>query len=104
MSKTKKVVTKKKFVVVTTDNTRRGVFGGYLESYDQDKAIAILSQARMAVYWSVETKGVLGLASIGPQKGSKITPAVPSMEINGVTSVMDATKGAEKQWATGMWD
>ena len=97
-------IIKKKYVVVTTDNTRRGVFGGYLKSYDQDKQIAVLTQARMAVYWPSATRGVVGLASIGPQKGSRITPEIPSIELNGVTSVMDTTKEAEKQWAIGIWD
>jgi hypothetical protein len=62
----------KRYVVITTDSTRRGIFGGYLESYDQDKMIAVLSQARMAVYFSSNCKGVVGLASIGPQKAEPL--------------------------------
>lgn len=100
---TKKQTDEKRFVVVTTDSTRRGVFGGYLESYDRDKQIIVLTEARMAVYWSAATKGVLGLASIGPQKGSRITPAIPRIDLNGVTSVMDCTLGAVKQWELGIW-
>jgi hypothetical protein len=97
-------MSKKRFVVVTTDNTRRGVFGGYLKSYDPDKMIAILTDAHMAVYWSAASKGVLGLASIGPQKGSRITPAIPAIELNGVTAVMDCKEEAVKQWQSGIWD
>lgn len=93
----------KRFVVVTTDKDKRGVFGGYLESYDPETHIAILSDAHMAVYWSQATKGVLGLASIGPQNGSKISPPVPTIEINGVTAVMDCTKEAMIQWQKAIW-
>lgn len=96
-------VFRKRFVVVTTDKDRRGVFGGYLESWDQDKAIAVLTGAHMAIYWSSETKGVLGLASIGPQEGSRITPAVPRIELNGVTSVIDCKEEAISEWIREPW-
>ena len=93
-----------RWVVVTTDNTRRGVFCGILKSWDEDKCIAILNNARMAIYWSQETKGVLGLASIGPQKGSKITPSVKQIELNGTTSIIDMSKEAVQQWEKQIWD
>lgn len=92
----------KRFVVVTTDKDRRGVFAGFLEK--QENGICILSEARMAVYWSKETRGVLGLASIGPQRGSRITPAVPQIELNGVTSVMNCNAKAQKLWESEPWD
>lgn len=94
----------KRYVVITTDSTRRGVFGGYLKSYDAEKAIAILTKARMAVYWSKESKGVVGLASIGPRRGSRITPPISQIELNGVTAVMDCSAEAVKQWNLGIWD
>ena len=92
----------KRLVVVTTDNTRRGVFFGALEKHEGD--VCVLTDAQMAVYWSAETQGVLGLASIGPQKGSRITPIVPRIELNGVTAVMDVTDAAAKVWRTQPWD
>lgn len=94
----------KRFVVVTTDQNRRGVFGGYLKFYDQDKAIVILEDAHMAVYWSKETRGVLGLAAIGPQRGSRITPAIPQIELNGVTALMNATEEAIGKWREASWE
>lgn len=90
-----------RMVVVTTDKDRRGVFFGELLSHENE--IAILKNAQMAIYWSSETKGVLGLASIGPQDGSRITPIVPKIEINGVTAVMDCTKEAVKKWKEMKW-
>jgi hypothetical protein len=92
---------KKRIVVVTTDKDRRGVFCGDLVS--EEEGVVVLKSARMAVYWSTETKGVLGLASIGPQKGSRITPVVPKIKLNGVTSVIDCTKEAVKKWGAGIW-
>ena len=92
----------KRMVVVTTDKDKRGVFFGELVKQDADKVT--LKDAQMAVYWSEKTRGVLGLASIGPQKGSKITPIVPKIDLVGVTSVMDATKDAEKLWREEPWN
>lgn len=92
-----------RFVVVTTGNDRRGVFFGLLEAYDAQAETCVLSDARMCVYWSQATKGVLGLAGIGPQAGSRVTPMVPKIELNGVTAVMDATDVAVQQWGKGLW-
>jgi hypothetical protein len=94
---------KKRMVVVTTDSTRRGVFFGELVSQSETADVVELKNAQMAVYWSSATKGVLGLASIGPQPGSKITPIVPSITLNGVTSIMDATKEAAEKWKSQPW-
>lgn len=92
---------KKRFVLVTTDENRRGVFGGYLIRHENDTVI--LEQAQMAVRWSEETHGVLGLASIGPQPGSRISPPVPRIYLDGVTSVSDMTEEAEKLWQSQPW-
>ena len=92
---------KKRMVVVTTNKDRRGVFFGELVMHEND--IVILKDAQMAVYWSAETKGVLGLASAGPQRGSRITLSVPKIELNGVTSVMDCTEKAIKEWRAEKW-
>lgn len=89
-------------VVVTTNKDRRGVFFGTLQNKEKD--IVTLHDARMAVYWSEPTKGVLGLASIGPQAGSRITPPVPSVELDGVTAVMECTDVAVTQWEKGIWE
>jgi len=94
----------KKFMVITTDSTKRGVFGGELVNYDKENNTVILKNAHMAVYWSEKTHGVLGLASIGPQPGSRISPPVPSITLSGVTSVSECTPIAEEQWKKQIWD
>jgi hypothetical protein len=92
---------KKRMVVVTTDVSRKGVFFGEFVSQKND--VVVLAHFRMAVYWSANTRGVVGLAAIGPQRGSRITPAAPRIEINGVTAVMDCTPEAVQQWEKGLW-
>jgi len=98
-------MTKKKnrMVVVTTDSTKRGVFFGKLLNYDTETKIANLAEAQMAVYWSSQTKGVLGLTSIGPQEGSRITPVIPKIMLEGVTSIMDCTNEAVEKWKQQPW-
>ncbi len=81
-------------LVITT--LHKGVFFGY-GTPTTEKTIR-LENAIMCLYWSVETKGVLGLASIGPQPGSKLTPAVPAITLQDVTSCMEASKVAEDKW------
>ena len=88
-------------VVVTTDHNKRGVFQGILES--QKNGLTVLRDARMAVYWTQATHGVLGLAANGPADGSRIGPAVPQIELTGVTAVIDMTEKAVARWAAEPW-
>ena len=91
----------KKPVVVTT--AKKGVFFGYLTDRTVGSDTVILTQCRMCIYWAVEVKGVLGLAVVGPLKGSRVTSAVANIEILEVTAVMDASPEATKQWEAGLW-
>lgn len=86
-------------LVVTT--AHKGVFFGY-GTPKLAKSIR-LTKVRMAVYWSSNVKGVLGLAVTGPLSGCKISPAVPAMSLDAVTSVMEATPEAAKAWESGLW-
>lgn len=85
-------------VVVTT---QRGVFFGTLE--ERSGTDVILSDARVCVYWSKETKGFIGLAATGPRTGSRVSPAAPRMEIVGVTAIVHCSDEAAKQWESGTW-
>jgi len=93
---------KKRHVVVTTDKSRRGVFFGVLVSHDGD--VVVLKNAQMAVYWPVEVHGVVGLAATGPLKGSRISPPIPRIELNGITSIMDASVEAVACWEAKPWN
>jgi hypothetical protein len=86
-------------LVVTT--AHRGVFFGYGEP--TSKKIIRLTDVQMCVYWSASVKGILGLASTGPDKNCKIGPIVPAITLQGVTSIMECTKEAETAWRNQPW-
>lgn len=93
---------KKKAVVVTTD--KRGVFFGYL-SGDHTKKTLTLDNPRMAIYWSADVRGVLGLASSGPNGTCRIGPEkkVPRILVHGVTAVIECSPEATKAWEEATW-
>jgi hypothetical protein len=89
-------------VMVTT--AHRGVFFGYVPG-DQSREVKTISlaRARMCVYWSAEMRGIMGLASTGPQRGCKIGPAVPSIALSEVTSVIEVSPEAAAKWEEAVW-
>lgn len=89
------------YVVVTT--LHRGVFFGKLDKYNEEKKWIKLEDARMAVYWSSDIRGVLGLASCGPSKNCKISFAVPKLTLTDVTAVIMASKEAVDAWEKQPW-
>ncbi len=82
-------------VMVTTEY--RGVFFGYVPKVKNAKSIR-LTDARMAVYWSKDMGGVLGLATIGPSATCKIGPKVPAIELSKVTAVVEVSVEAASKW------
>lgn len=91
----------KKPVVVTTEH--RGVFFGYVEDDSKLPNEITLSNARMCVYWARSVRGVLGLASVGPNADCQIGYAVPKFTAWKVTSVTDCTPDAAEQWEAAPW-
>lgn len=88
-------------VLVTTEY--RGVFYGMLAKdadYNHDARRIVVDQARNVIYWS-GTRGFLGLASGGPEKGSKLGAKAGRVELHGVTSVADVSDAAWK--AAAAW-
>jgi hypothetical protein len=92
----------KRAVVITTEH--RGVFFGNLNGAQADTdPVLTLTDVQMCVYWSADVRGVLGLAASGPSKSCRVTPPVPRMVLQGVTSVMDASDEAVKAWQERPW-
>lgn len=91
--------TKLQPLLVTT--AHRGVFFGYGQPTTEN--VIRLERARMCVYWSADVRGVLGLASIGPRKGCKITAAVPVITLQAVTAVMECSPVATENWESEPW-
>lgn len=88
-------------VLVTTQY--RGVFFGYGNPKIPTDTTMVLTNARMVIYWSAECRGVLGLAANGPTKKCKITPPVQRFHVSGVTSVLEVTASAAKEFENGYW-
>lgn len=91
----------KRPVVITTKH--RGVFFGYVEDDSKTPEKITLLNARMCIYWTASIKGVLGLASVGPDSNCRIGLAVPRFEAWEITSITDCTPEAAEKWEQGPW-
>lgn len=96
----KKPTTKKKALLVTTKY--RGVFFGY--GTPSTMSEVVLTKARMCVYWPSELHGVMGLATEGPIKGSRIGPAVARLHVRDITSVAEVSPEATTLWEAEPWN
>lgn len=92
------MATKERAVLVTT--AHRGVFFGY--ATETDGATIKLRAARNCIYWPVEQKGFLGLASTGPLNTAKIGPAA-DLTLRDITSVVECTPAAVTAWEKAPW-
>lgn len=91
----------KKVVVIArgpNSNWARIVFGT-LVSHDVPAKTATLRDARQCLYYSRETGGEAGLAAIGPQAGSRVSPTMHGEAfLDGVGMVADASPRAVEAW------
>ena len=90
-------------VMMTTDKDKRGVFAGLINPEDYDKENLIAEDVRMCVAWTVDEKGVLGLAAEGPTSKCRITKAAPRAHIRGITAIFELTPEAHKRWQSEPW-
>lgn len=90
-------------VLITTDSTKRGVFMGFIDPKDAGNENIEAEEVRMAVYWSADVRGVIGLASKGPSKTCKISQAAKKATIKGVTATMELTDEALAAWRKEPW-
>jgi hypothetical protein len=88
-------------VLVTTEY--RGVFCGTLTEWDRANRTAVLTNVRHCTYWPTECRGFVGLATIGPVRGAKVSKMAPSIELAGVTSLTPVTDAAAKEWEAERW-
>lgn len=84
-------------VVVTQGNA---IFCGWTTTPDAD--VIKLRAARQAVYYSADTHGLLGLASNGPGKDSRIGPPA-NITVRNVTHVIECSPDAIKKWEGAGW-
>jgi hypothetical protein len=90
----------KQFFVVLTEF--KEIFAGYSDS-DPSQDIIVLHQARQVIYYSAETKGLLGLAANGPAKNSRISNACPEITIRRPVNILIATDQAIEKFSTIIW-
>jgi len=90
-------------VLITTDKDKRGVFFGYIKEGDETKEELESFDVQMCVYWSEEVRGVLGLASGGPNKDCRVTAPVARGLIKGVTLVCECSPEAVLAWKAQPW-
>lgn len=94
---------KKIAVLITTDNTKRGVFMGFIDPTDADKETLVAEEVRMAVYWDSSIHGVIGLAANGPNSKCRISPPAKKATLKGVTAVLEVTEDAVEAWRKEPW-
>lgn len=76
---------------------------GFIDPKDADKETLEAEEVRMAVYWSTDVRGVIGLASGGPTKSCRISPAAKKAVLKGVTAVLEITEEALAAWRKEPW-
>ena len=90
--------TKERAVLVTT--AHKGVFFGYANETSGNTIK--LRAARLAVYWTNDMRGFMGLASLGPSKGCRIGPPA-DIELRDITAVVEVCDKAASAWESGPW-
>jgi len=82
----------------------RLVFFGYMTDDEAGSDSPTVSRIRQCIYWSSGTKGALGLASLGPAPGSRVSPAVLSHRIRTrVEGVALCSPEAVAAWEAEPW-
>lgn len=88
-------------VLVTTNN--RGVYFGYLEDDSLSPDRLVLSNARVCVEWSMDMRGFLGLADIGPGADCKISRPTTRITLYGISTISECTAAAAARWEEAPW-
>ena len=81
----------------------RGVFFGYADVEDRERRT--IHSARILVYWSEKSKGVVGTAAVGPIEG-RVSPACPRIEFpkeNKIEAWFSCSEEAVKVWESEPW-
>ena len=87
-------------VLVTT--SFKGVFFGYTTDDIRSPSI-YLTGCRMAVTWSADVRGIIGLAAAGPTKGCRISQGADGV-VHSITAAWLCTPKATKAWEAAPWD
>lgn len=92
----------KKEVACLVTTSHRGVFFGY--TTDGTGKTVELRHMRNCLYWPSSVGGFMGLAVTGPNRETKIGPAIEGIStLQDVTSVVPCSEAAEKAWLSANW-
>lgn len=97
----KKTNTKNGLVPMVVTTSHRGVFFGY--GVPSDTPTIRLERPRMIVYWSADTRSVVGLAANGPTAACRISPEALAITLRDVTAVIEVSATAEKRFHEAPW-
>ena len=87
-------------VVITT--SYRGVFFGEIDPAAVRDEVIEIHNKRCCVRFK-GSKGFVGLASVGPQAGSRVGPAAPVSWLRNVTDILLCTPEAVERWEAAPW-
>ena len=91
---------KGQFFVVITEF--KEIFAGWSTS-DPKADIIVLNNARQVIYFSADTKGMLGLAANGPGKDSRVSNECPQVIIRKPVNVLLGSSAAADRFSTFIW-
>jgi hypothetical protein len=104
MATTKKKAPKLKMRPVLVLTGLRGVFFGYATKTTGEQVT--ITKARNVFYWSQLPKGhegILGLATVGPQAGSKLGARVGSLTLRNISAIVECEKAATERFEAASW-
>lgn len=87
--------------VVVTAGVRNVRYGRLLQVAADGRTVR-LGDMRPVFSWT-GGQGIGGLATIGPQSGSRIGPPVPSGIVSEVSTIFECTPAAVDAWARAGW-
>ena len=95
----KEVKSEEVAVVVTT--AHRGVFFGFADRGSiESKSSIWLKRARNCIFWHRSIGGLLGLASVGPNKECRIGAQAAEILLHDITSVFVCSEEAVNSWTS----
>jgi hypothetical protein len=99
MTKTKTNPTR--YVLVATASRPWTIAAGYLES--EDGGTVVLRDARMIVYYSIESRALFGVATHGMCGQGRVTAAVSRARLRNVEVMLDVTPEAQASIEAEPW-
>lgn len=89
------------YLIVVTASRPWTIVAGYVES--DDGTTVILRDARMIVYYSSDSRGLYGIASVGVTGSARVSPAAPRVAVSNVEHRISVTDEARASIEAAPW-